>query len=74
MRKSYNLQIRLSPHEVSAFARAAAKQALPMAAWIRWVALKAASEVLGQPVEQLVPREPPKGARPVSSKPKRSRA
>lgn len=69
--KSYSLQVRLNPHELAALNRAAATSALPMSAWVRWVALKAASEALGQPIDRLVPRELPKGVR---AKSKRARS
>lgn len=59
MVKNYSLQIRLNHDEQMAFFQAAAKQGMDTATWVRWVCLRAASETLLKPIEELVPREPP---------------
>ena len=59
MVKNYSLQIRLNHDEQLAFFQAAAKQGMETATWVRWVCLRAASETLSKPIEELVPREPP---------------
>jgi len=58
--KSHVLQIRLDENEYNALFRASARQAMELSTWVRLVAIQAASVVLMEDVEKLVPREPPR--------------
>lgn len=66
--KNYVLQIRLNEHERAAINRAAHRNAMDNATWVRWIAIKAASDILQEPIETLVPREP---SRVTTKEPKR---